>query len=507
MRATLANLRDETLEWLVLVFLLALLPRLFALGARPFWLDEIFTLQRVQLSPAALVLDSFQNHHMPSFFLLLWPLMHLGHPEYWLRLPSAICGALAVMLVFLIARRIAGRLSAILAALILGLSPTILAFSQEARSYMLVMTLILVALYGLVRLAQDLPCAAKPMRDPAARLGWLCFILGTAAVLDVLGDGLPWLLTANLIALALAGLTPDRRGLLLNMLKADAIILLLTAPFYALLLHYEVKSFVETLAWVPPLDSKRLWYSLGSVYFMHLADSVTFNLIPGPRLPIIIIDACLGLAVATAAWRLRRAPAMLTVLGISVLFLPCMLTLISFWQPVLVPRYILWSAAPFAILAGIGAACLLENLSARWRLLAISATATLLLVNLLPYYQAETKPRWDIAAKILAQDVAPGDVVYLHDFYANKLLQTYLPADKQALMLNDSNSDIQHAAQAKTQGKRVWAVYGLAGQGSGATERQDYNDNQKLFGHPSKILNAGSRIVIALYDPNSQGGN
>ena len=504
-----AKLRETTrrLEWPLLVFLLALLPRLAELGARPFWLDEVFTLQRVSLQPGALVMDSFQNHHMPSFFLLLRPLVGLGHPEFWLRLPSAVFGAIAVALVFLIARQIAGRLAATLAALIIGLSPTALAFSQEARSYTLVMTLILVALYGLVRLSQDLPAAARPLRGNDARIGWACFILGTTAALDVLADGLPWLLTANVIAATLTAMGKGRGGFMRNMLKADLIILALAAPLYALLEIYQAKSFAQTLAWIPPLDGTRLWYSLGSVYLMHLADSVTFNMLDRPGAILVwVIDAAIALAIGTAIWRLRRRPAMLAVLGISILFLPVLLTAISLRQPILLPRYILWSAAPFAVLAGIGAATWLENLPRRTQILGTGAIAALLLANMLPYYQAETKPRWDIAAQMLAQDVQPGDIVYLHDFYAGKLLEVYLPAEKQPLVLDDQDGDLNRAAQAVSQGKRVWAVYGLAGQGSGATERQDYHDNQKLLGTPKIVQQAGKRITIALYAANSPAG-
>lgn len=502
--ATQAAARTDRLVWPLGVFLLALALRLAGLGARPFWLDEVFTLQRVSLTPAALVLDSFQNHHMPSFFLLLRPFLQFGHPEFWLRLPSAIFGAVAVMLVFLIARRIGGRLAAMVAALILGLSPAALAFSQEARSYTLVMSLILVGLYGIVRLAQDIPAAAGPMRAPDARWSWAAFTLGTAAALDVLGDALPWLFAANIIAIALVAQAPGRGGFLRNMLRADLAIALLTAPFYLMLELHQQKGFAQTLAWIPPLDSTRIWYSFGSVYFMHLADSVTFHLIDMPVPGLIwVIDAGLAIAVAAAAWRLRRRPAMLAVLGISFVFLPILFTAISFWQPILLPRYILWSSAPFAILAGIGAAGLLEDCTPRQRALAVTAAAMLLLTNLLPYYRAETKPRWDIAAQMLAQEVAPGDVVYLHDFYAGKLLQTYLPADKQAVVLNDSQGDLDHAAQAISQGKRVWAVYGLAGQGSGQTERQDYHENEKRLGPATQVQNAGHRIVIALYDPTA----
>jgi mannosyltransferase len=87
---TRADVQDATkrLQWPLPVFLLALLLRLAELGARPFWLDEVFTLRRVSMPPGALVVDSFQNHHMPSYFLLLWPLAGLAHPEFWLRLPA-----------------------------------------------------------------------------------------------------------------------------------------------------------------------------------------------------------------------------------------------------------------------------------------------------------------------------------------------------------------------------------------------------------------------------------
>ncbi len=497
----------KRLEWPLLVFLLALLPRLAQLGARPFWLDEVFTLQRASLQPAALVFNSFYNHHMPSYFLMLRPLVGLGDPQFWLRLPSAIFGALAVMLVFIIARRVAGPLAAVLAALIFGLSPTMVAFGQEARSYTLMMTLILVALYGMVRLAQDLPAAEKKLRAPDARAGWLCFILGTAAAADVLADSLPWLLTANLIAIVLVAMGKAKGAFMRNMLKADLMILVLAAPFYAGLEIYQQKAFVKTLAWIPPLDFGRFWYSFGSVYFMHLADSVSFRVLDQQGDVLVwVIDAALAVAMVSAILRLRRRPVMLAVLGISLLLLPVSFTLISFWQPILLPRYILWSAAPFAILAGIGSAAWLDGLARRAQVLATLAIGALLLANMLPYYSAETKPRWDIAAKMLAKDVQPGDVVFLSDRYASKLLATYLPADKRPLVLAKHDDSLKRATKAVNEGKRVWAVYGLAGQGSNEAVKKDYKDNQKLFGQPQLVQQAGGRIVIALYGPPLPAG-
>jgi 4-amino-4-deoxy-L-arabinose transferase-like glycosyltransferase len=494
--------------WPLGVFLLALLPRLIDLGTRPFWLDEVFTLQRASLAPAALVQDSFQNHHMPSFFLLLAPLVPLGHPEFWLRFPSAVCGALAVMLVFMIARRVGGRLAGVLAALIIGLSPTALAFSQEARSYSMEMALILTGLYGLTCLAQDLPEAAAPLARSRVRADWLVFVLGTAGALDVLGDGVPWLITANLIFLGLLPFVRARKRFAANFLLADMAVAVLSVPLYALMTHYQSSSAVEAVMWIPPLNASRLWYNLGAVYLMRVADSVTFHFmdVPTPALVVWCIDAALLAAVGAAGWRLRRRPVMLMVLGVSLVFLPVLFSFISIWRPILLPRYILWSAAPFAILAGIGAAALLNNCPPRLRAVAVAAAAMLLLTNMAPYYQAETKPRWDIAAKMLAQEVAPGDVVYLYDLGALPILRVYLPPGTQTVVLNDSDGDLAHAQAAMGQGKRVWAVYGHAGQSGGTGEMQKFYDKAQILGTPSTVQSAGGRIVIALYDPAAPHG-
>jgi len=489
--------------WPALVFVLALLPRLIDLGTRPFWLDEVFTLQRASLTPAALVQDSFLNHHMPSFFLLLSPLVSLGNPQFWLRFPSAVCGALAVMMVFMIARAIAGRRAGIIAACIIGLSPTALAFSQEARSYTMEMWLILVALYGVTRLAMDLPAASRPLLRGHMGGAWATFALGSAAALDVLGDGLPWLLTANLIGAALMRVSPDRWQLARNFLIADLLVGLCCAPFYAVMMTHQGSGFVDSVMWIPPLNASRLWYDFGSVYFMRVADSVTFHFmaVPTPHALMWLIDAGLAIAVGAAAWALRRRPVMLAVLGISFVFLPLMFTVISIWRPILLPRYILWSAAPFAILAGIGASALLDRFPSRLRPVVVACAGLLLLTNMAPYYHAETKPRWDVAAKMLAQDVAPGDVVYLYDLGALPILKHYLPPGTQTVVLNDSDGDLDHALAAQAQGKRVWAVFGHAGQSGGNDERMKFYAKTKALGTPAKLQVAGNRIFIALYVP------
>jgi mannosyltransferase len=491
-----------------LIFGAALILRLIDLGSRPFWLDEVFTMQRVSMPPAALVHDSFLNHHMPSFFLMLSALVPLGDPQFWLRLPSAGFGALSVTMVYLIGKRVAGRSAGAFAALILCLSPTALAFSQEARSYTMEMSLILVALFGIATLAMDIPAASLPLRAKASpRWAWAVFALGSAAALDVLGDGLPWVITANLIGAVMAWKSPARGVLLRNLLLADLAIALLSGPFYIMMAMTVENGFVHSFDWIPPLTGPRIWYNIASIYLMRVADSVTFKLMPvaTPESVMWLIDAGLLIAAALGAWRLRHRPGPLAAVGLSFLTLPVATIVISIWKPLLLPRYILWSAAPFAILAGIGASIAISALSRRGRVTAFAGIAALLMINLLPYYSAETKPRWDIAAQILATEVAPGDVIYLNDKGALPILRMYLPPGAVPVVLNDSDGDLQHAEAAQLAGKRVWAVFGHAGQSSSKREWPQFYQHIAPLGTPVQIQMAGNRIYITEFDSTSHG--
>ena len=366
---------------------------------------------------------------------------------------------------------------------------------------MLEMCLILVALAGMTELALDLPAAARPWRESRLRLAWLLYVGGSAAALDVLGDGLPWLFSATLAAAFWLRNTPGRWRLAGNLLLADLIIVLLSAPFYALMSLYQGQGYVDSVMWIPRLTVSRFWYDIGSVYLMRVADAVTFNFmrVATPAPVIWMIDAALVSSLVAGAWVLRRRPALLALLGSSLLLLPILFTLVSFWRPILLPRYILWSAAPFAILAGIGMSALCEALRPRLRLAALGTLVLLLGVNMAPYYHAETKPRWDVAAQRLARDVAPGDVVYLYDSGALPILKVYLPPAARAVVLGGATDDLAKAQAAWRQGRRVWAVYGHAGQSGNNQEWANFYAQNRVLGSPKLMQVAGQRIFIALY--------
>ena len=77
----------------------------------------------------------------PLYFLLAWATSQFGHAPALLRLPSLIAGVLTIPAVYLLGLRTVGRRAALLAATLTTLSPFMIYYSTEARSYGVMMLL------------------------------------------------------------------------------------------------------------------------------------------------------------------------------------------------------------------------------------------------------------------------------------------------------------------------------------------------------------------------------
>jgi mannosyltransferase len=487
------------IAWLLCVVLIGLTARLLHIDSQPFWLDEALTYQRIHLGIGGLVADSFSNRHMPSYFLLLQALASFDANNVWLRIPSALFGTASIAVVFTIARRVAGRAAAVVAAVLMALSPLQVQYGQEARSYTLVTLLITVALWGLVRLAQNPRCAALDFRHPQFdRFGWGAYVLGTIGALDVLGDAAPWLLAANLSLYLISRSlraphgNEAQLGFRRNWLLSTALILIFCVPFYGAILAFSDGEMLQKFDWIPPLSWQNLRVAAKSAYLMRMAAVVRFNVLP-TAVPL------LGLLVAVfggiGLYRIRRRlEGRVLLLGFALL--PLLLLAVSMIKSMVLPRYILWSAAPFFILAGIGAAALPR------RVLPVAVTALVLLctVNLLPIYHTETKPRWDRAAATLAAHVRPGDTVFTGDANAPTMLAVLQPKDQAPIgqsALVTSRLDVALARW--KQGSRVWAVNGRSAMGPGET-LDTFKGRIAALGTPLLEIPEGKEITILMFD-------
>jgi uncharacterized membrane protein len=472
------------------VGVVALALRLYGLGDKPLWLDEVSTLHRATTGFSAMIAESFHSKHYPTYFALLWVVAKLGASTWLLRLPSAIFGAIAAALVVVVGREADKPRTGIAAGLLLAFSPFDIQYGQEARSYTLVAMLILIALWGLVRLARQATmgqaaAAEAPSRERGA---WLAYGGGTLAALCVLNVAVPWLVASNIAAAVIAWRMKARRVFLRRWAVTQAAILALWLPALLAVVYDSRGAALEGPGWALPEKWAALWSIIGPVYLDRISAFITFDVLPAAVPGLSLLIAALA---AYGAWRLRQKPHALIVIGCAACVLPLLLLLVSRVTPVLVPRYFAWSAAPFFILVGAGIA----RLSA-WRYAAALAAIMLVaLINLEPYYHAETKPRWDLATAQLAAETQQGDVVLFNSWAAYYVATTAFAKqdglDQQDRVLTWNASD---AARFEP-GHALWVVFGRTGQGK-MEQPADYVALLSRLGRPASEERIGRYITI-----------
>lgn len=103
-----------------------------------------------------------RNVHLPLYFYLMHYWVQLGGTsERALRLPSAVCGTLAVLILFLVGKELFNPFVGAVGALLLGLMPEQIHFSQQARMYTLLVLLAVSSTYAIL-LARKYSSSAWP---------------------------------------------------------------------------------------------------------------------------------------------------------------------------------------------------------------------------------------------------------------------------------------------------------------------------------------------------------
>ena len=231
--ATLVKTRDESLSlpettpravaMVVAALGVGLILRLLLLGSKSFWLDEALSI-RLAADPLQLWARGFDHSHPPLYYALLHYWLPFGTSEFALRLSSALVGSVAIPLAYWLALDLGGRRVAYTTAWMVALSPLLVWYAQELRSYSLLSVLGLMLAIALVRLV------TRP------HIGWwLLFVVAMSAALYTHYAAL-LLLPIQLSILAVLHMQQRlaRRGLWLWLLAWPVVLLLywpwLTAP-------------------------------------------------------------------------------------------------------------------------------------------------------------------------------------------------------------------------------------------------------------------------------------
>lgn len=123
---------------------------------RPFWFDELVSVEIAGLGPRAFadyVFGVESNMALYHAVLALW--LQLGSDEAWVRLPSITFAVATLPFVFALGRRLFDRTTAMLAVALMCVNVSFVGYARDARSYALVLLLVTASYYFLVRGAQD----------------------------------------------------------------------------------------------------------------------------------------------------------------------------------------------------------------------------------------------------------------------------------------------------------------------------------------------------------------
>ena len=143
--------RVESPAWLLVVLALAVILRLFHIGASSLWADEAFSWLVARQPAWAILTQRLEPILPPLYHFLLHFWIQLGESEAVLRGFSALCGLLAIPVIYALGRELFTPAAGIAAALLMAVLPFQVYFAQETRLYALVILLSALLLWGFVR--------------------------------------------------------------------------------------------------------------------------------------------------------------------------------------------------------------------------------------------------------------------------------------------------------------------------------------------------------------------
>src|SRR4051812_6433438 len=120
--------------------------RLWGLGQKSLWLDEIWSLTVARM-PLQSVIWSIRNQdpNASLYYLLLHYWIALGQSEFMIRLMSALAGTVTIAVLYILGEHLFNRRVGLIASALLAINLYHIQYSQEARSYSLVVLLVTIS--------------------------------------------------------------------------------------------------------------------------------------------------------------------------------------------------------------------------------------------------------------------------------------------------------------------------------------------------------------------------
>lgn len=311
--------------------------------------DEPFTVYWSQRPIGELWAMLRTENNPPLHFLLTkaWSLLVPFEPA-WLRVPSAVCSALVVWPLFLLARALQCTRTAVVATLLFTFSNYHQGFGHEVRAYALFTLLAVICMWQLWRLAMGAPRA----------LLWHTL----AAIAMVYTHFFGWLVLG--IAWSAVLVVPAFRSARGPLLRSTGLVVLAYLPYASVFMQRAGSSVAEG-TWLEAPHAEELY-------------NMIWRWSNAPVLAVTI------LAVIIVAVARDRPLGTGMRLGLIWTFLPLIgMFALSFVVPMFLDRYLVYAAPGFALLAATGLTRMLAG--TRWAALPAAAVVLGMALTFTPW--------------------------------------------------------------------------------------------------------------------------
>ncbi|RIK34920.1 MAG: hypothetical protein DCC55_31920 [Chloroflexi bacterium] len=462
---------------LLIIVLLGAWLRFVSIGAKTVWLDEAFSIWIAHHTLPDLWSWLIRiDQHPPLYYSLLhfWQAL-FGDLQGAVRSFSALCSTLTLPLFYLVAVRLLNRSTALIATLVLALSPVHIRFAQEARMYAFLTLAVAVALWCLVHILCDEE--RRPLRK-----WWLGLAAAQAAVMLThntatvffplalnlgVGGALLWKYWQGGVSSwpALNDSVFERRWV-----RGQALAFILWLPWSVPFVIQAVG--VDRKFWLPPPTVETVWQVLHNFNVAFVPDWV-------PLFPAW--DLLYWLLAVLGVISLRRTPArglLLLTLWLAPLVGEL---LVSLRRPIFYERTILWVTLPYYLLLAVGIRWLgsAEKERYLWLRRAVQTLVVALIIvlsttGLTGYFFFFEKEEWNKAAAYVAEQAAPGDVVVFNATWVQLPFDYYfrhyntgtelrgLPVDlfeRGELEPQMTEEDLPQLRSLADEHRRIWLVY------------------------------------------------
>lgn len=395
--------------------------RVAVLDARSLWFDETFSVAVARLSlPEVWRVIGQTDAHPPLHYLLLHVWMGLGDSPATVRLLSLLCGVLAVVVAWWLARALGGRLLAATAALLLAAAALSIQASVEAR------------MFSLLALLSTGATAALWHASANAREWWRWVVYGTLLALAWYASYLAFFLVPAHVAFV--AISRRQAPILRGTLVALALAAVLYAPWWPTMAQQlgegrAARIWQGAMPPTAPINIVALSSFGGYLFGLggYLLDDGGWSWMQVPLvLPFLVL---VGVGAVTLP---RRGGGLLLVLSwsVPVLALVGLSLLTGFFYAI--PRYVSFVQPLFLILLAQGVITVAKR-GGRVAGFA-AATAGIILVNLIVLQASLANPRyqpydWAGAARHVRQRWWAPDRLLFYPHTARVAFGYYFPEE------------------------------------------------------------------------------